>query len=1008
MGEPITEAVVAIPAFFQTDQIEATKRAIQMAGLELKMLVKEPTAAAIAYNEDRKLEDSKIMIFDFGGGGQDFDGIIMNYVLQEYKKKSTYDILGNKRLVKRLRAECRLAKEMLSFNAYYNIHLDIDLDDDSDLNVELTKTKFNELCEELYTRTSKLIDDALRMANFRTDDIDHILVGGSTRIPAIKSILKVKFGQNKLKFNIHPDKAVVFGAAILADAIEDQILLNGVYGHLWLVSKTNCIIWVEARIELIREVLKSCLCFDPSAPVDSQISRIAGMNYAKNEHAVIATNGKLYAIGGFQKLGQKDFCNSIEEYDPQTNKWREVGKISALETEPFVSSNPIRSEEMEEMTYIGIHLGMTSSRVSVYIDDKPFVIPNEYGHNATLSEVSFHDEEIVVGRNRLRYRKDKAIIANTIYDINCVIGCSTLNELHGAYKERYWTFNVEERNNCVGYVLNKRSINERFMRPEEVLAEVLKKMKSIAENFLSRKVTGAVITIPILYSDAQITATKKAIEIAEIPSKCLLYEPIAAAIGFYNMEKKVLEGSKVLIFNWGGAMLDVTVADILDERIIVKAVAKDENLGGQAIDDIILKHAIGEFSLHSNYNIHDRPELIRKLRSICRENKERLSSDSKTKIYVELPNDLELNIDLTQTILDALCTKIYDKIMQLVGRVLDVASVKKSQIDHVCLVGGSTKIPEIRKRLIDEFGREKIRYSPYPDLITAMGTSIAARNLKIGISIPLLNVTLEDLKSAKSKAMRVIRKAEAPRLLKVNEVLFYLSYDVQRLFEPRICIFNTNTLTVQHVLNFERNPWPFSVATSHNELSSIHFDGNENNDCLFEMFNLEALQITTGTNPPQPVDNSSVSYHRGNVYYLNQPIIEGARKRFDIHVNGVWIRVRDFPIECYAARIVPCASILYVIDVRNSGRIFRLSDDEQNWEELGQIPQPREGIAVVAFNRKIYFTGGLRDDVVSMSCGCFDPAAPEGNRIAEIADMNYGRYHHSLIAANDKLYAIGG
>ena len=128
--------------------------------------------------------------------------------------------------------------------ANYKIQLDIDLNTHLDLNVRLTKRKFNELCEELYTRTSRLIGDTLRMANLKADNIDHvvnnhenpsilieniflklfiqILVGGSTRIPAIKFMLKMKFGQ-KLKFNIHPDEAVVFGAAILADAIEVEI-----------------------------------------------------------------------------------------------------------------------------------------------------------------------------------------------------------------------------------------------------------------------------------------------------------------------------------------------------------------------------------------------------------------------------------------------------------------------------------------------------------------------------------------------------------------------------------------------------------------------------------------------------------------------------------------------------------------------------------------------------------------------------------------------------------------
>ena len=125
--------------------------------------------------------------------------------------------------------------------------MDVDPDGHLDLNVKLTKEKFNELCEEFCTRTSRLIDDTLKMANLRIDDIDHvvnnhekpsiligniflklaiqIMVGGSTRIPAIRDILEMKFGQEKLRFNINPDEAVVFGAAILADAIEVEIII---------------------------------------------------------------------------------------------------------------------------------------------------------------------------------------------------------------------------------------------------------------------------------------------------------------------------------------------------------------------------------------------------------------------------------------------------------------------------------------------------------------------------------------------------------------------------------------------------------------------------------------------------------------------------------------------------------------------------------------------------------------------------------------------------------------
>ena len=131
-----------------------------------------------------------ILVFNFIGG-QDFDAIIMNYALREYMESSNNDVFGNKRLINRLRTECRKAKEAFSFNASsYSIHvsiirlielvnfiiqLDINQGDHLDLNVELTKEKFNELCKEFYSKTINLIDDTLRMAKFSTDDIDHVV-----------------------------------------------------------------------------------------------------------------------------------------------------------------------------------------------------------------------------------------------------------------------------------------------------------------------------------------------------------------------------------------------------------------------------------------------------------------------------------------------------------------------------------------------------------------------------------------------------------------------------------------------------------------------------------------------------------------------------------------------------------------------------------------------------------------------------------------------------------------
>ncbi|PAV74054.1 hypothetical protein WR25_27109 [Diploscapter pachys] len=191
--------ILYVPAMFHPDQTAATKKAIELAGLKLKYLLQEPTAAAIAYNEKKRLGNSKLLVFDFGGG---------------------YDIYKKPKLLKRLRIECRKAKESLSFsNKPINVHLDIN--DDYEINVKLTKEKLNELCSDLIRKSINYTDRALNMAKLSANNIDNvILVGGSTRIPEVQQKMASKFGKDKLKFDINPDEAVAYGAAIVANAIE--------------------------------------------------------------------------------------------------------------------------------------------------------------------------------------------------------------------------------------------------------------------------------------------------------------------------------------------------------------------------------------------------------------------------------------------------------------------------------------------------------------------------------------------------------------------------------------------------------------------------------------------------------------------------------------------------------------------------------------------------------------------------------------------------------------------
>ncbi|PAV74933.1 hypothetical protein WR25_14159 [Diploscapter pachys] len=308
-GQKVIEAVVTVPAMFHPDQITATKKAIELAGLKLKCLLQEPTAAAIAYNDRVQLGNSKLLVFDLGGD---------------------YDIYKKPKLLKRLRVECRKAKESLSSsNDSVNVHLDIN--DDLEINVRLTKEKFNELCSDLFERAMTFVDRALNTAQLSPEKIDHvILVGGSTRIPKVEQNIKNKFRNSNIQFDINPDEAVAYGAAIIADALEKGIsmpLITNTMNELTPNINNSQIDENNSSNDPL-EVLFYC-------PVPSEWRMDASVAYFKD---------KLYYLGGLDPEKEKKtncvdllMVVEIEKYiDYQTmgeNGW----KVERFQKNEFIS-----------------------------------------------------------------------------------------------------------------------------------------------------------------------------------------------------------------------------------------------------------------------------------------------------------------------------------------------------------------------------------------------------------------------------------------------------------------------------------------------------------------------------------------------------------------------------------------------------------------------------------------------------------------------------------------------
>ena len=262
LGQKVKDAVITVPAYFNDSQRQATKDAGHIAGLNVKRIINEPTAAALAYGLDKNIQDEKnVLIFDLGGGtfdvsiltitegsvfevkstagdthlgGEDFDNRMVDHFVAEFKRKNRKDISKNQRALRRLRTACERAKRILSSSTEASVELDA-LYEGVDFYAKITRARFEELCIDLFRSCLEPVEKALRDAKLDKSRIHEVvLVGGSTRIPRIQKLLQDFFNGKELNKSINPDEAVAYGAAVQAailsgdssQAVQDVLLID--------------------------------------------------------------------------------------------------------------------------------------------------------------------------------------------------------------------------------------------------------------------------------------------------------------------------------------------------------------------------------------------------------------------------------------------------------------------------------------------------------------------------------------------------------------------------------------------------------------------------------------------------------------------------------------------------------------------------------------------------------------------------------------------------------------
>jgi molecular chaperone DnaK len=374
---------------------------------------------------------------------------------------------------------------------------------------------------------------------------------------------------------------------------------------------------------------------------------------------------------------------------------------------------------------IGIDLGTTNSCVAVMEGDKVKVIDNAEGARTTPSIVAYKDDgEILVGQSAKRQAVTNP--QNTLFAIKRLIGRKFEDKV------------VQKDIGMVPYKIVKADngdawvdINGKKLAPPQISAEILKKMKKTAEDYLGENVTEAVVTVPAYFNDSQRQATKDAGKIAGLDVKRIINEPTAAALA-YGLDKKGGPDRKIAVYDLGGGTFDISIIEIADvdgeQQFEVLSTNGDTFLGGEDFDLALIDYLVEEFKKDNSVNLKGDPLAMQRLKEAAEKAKIELSSAQSTDInlpYItaDATGPKHLVVNVTRAKLESLTETLVNRTIEPCKTALSDAGLKASDIDDVILVGGQSRMPLVQQRVQEFFGKEP-RKDVNPDEAVAMGAAI--------------------------------------------------------------------------------------------------------------------------------------------------------------------------------------------------------------------------------------------------------------------------------------------
>jgi molecular chaperone DnaK len=385
---------------------------------------------------------------------------------------------------------------------------------------------------------------------------------------------------------------------------------------------------------------------------------------------------------------------------------------------------------------IGIDLGTTNSCVYVMEGKDAKCITNPEGGRTTPSIVAFTDKERLVGE--IAKRQAVTNPEKTIFAVKRLMGRKLDDPQLKAWVAKS-PYKIVEGANGDAYV----QIGDKKYSPPEISAMILQKLKADAEAYLGEKVTEAVITVPAYFNDSQRQATKDAGRIAGLEVKRIINEPTAASLA-YGADKK--KNEKIAVFDLGGGTFDISILEVGDNVVEVRATNGDTFLGGEDFDHEIITYLVNEFKRENGIDLSQDKMALQRLKEAAEKAKKELSSSLETDINLpfitaDQSGPKHLMMKLSRAKLESLCEHLVKRTIEPCKKALADAGLKASDIDEVILVGGMTRMPLVQKTVADFFGKEPNK-SVNPDEVVAMGAAIQGGILAGDVKdVLLLDVT---------------------------------------------------------------------------------------------------------------------------------------------------------------------------------------------------------------------------------------------------------------------------